>query len=229
MKLEDSKKRIDQLIILADAVSATERHRPAQRSGSVVLSGGVWVDGEQFQEFRSASLSFIDRVFDSENVFYKEFDAKVTRAEPSDVRKGRGILRAIKQEIDGGWLATVRGLVSAEIFTDFLEMAGHLLQEGFKDPAAVIIGGVLEEHLRQLCTKNGMDPTYQKDGKDLPKTADRMNNELAGAGAYNKLYQKNVTGWLDLRNKAAHGQYKEYDVRQVELMEAGVADFMAKT
>ena len=108
-------------------------------------------------------------------------------------------------------------------------MAAHLRQEGYKDPAAVMIGGVLEEHLRQLCIKSGIDPTYPKDGKDLPKTADRMNNDLTGANIYNKLYQKNVTSWLDLRNKAAHGHYSEYDAKQVELMEAGVLDFIAKT
>ena len=34
-----------------------------------------------------------------------------------------------------------------------LEMAEHLLAADYKDAAAVLGGGVLEEHLRQLCKK----------------------------------------------------------------------------
>ncbi len=45
-----------------------------------------------------------------------------------------------------------------------------------------------------------------------------MNNELAAFGAYNKLDQKNVTAWLDLRNKAAHAQYHEYTAEQEWLL-----------
>ncbi len=36
-------------------------------------------------------------------------------------------------------------------------MAEYLLKEGYKDPAAVITGSTLEEHLRKLCIKNGID------------------------------------------------------------------------
>lgn len=42
-----------------------------------------------------------------------------------------------------------------------------------------------------------------------------MNAELAGVEAYNRLDQKDVTAWLDLRNKAAHGHYDQYTAEQV--------------
>jgi hypothetical protein len=231
MRLEQLQIRINELITLADAVLATRQEQPTERSGGVVIAGSVWVDNEMFQEFRSASLSFMNNLLGSNHVMYTEFESKIKSAHPTYITAGRGILKAVKQEIDGGWLFTVKGLVSAEIFTDFLEMASHLLQEGYKDPAAVMIGSVLEEHLRQLCTSNGIEVAMPdaKTGKQIPKKADRMNNDLAGASIYNKLYQKSILGWLDLRNKAAHGQYGEYDARQVELMEAGVIDFIAKT
>ena len=82
-------------------------------------------------------------------------------------------------------------------------MAGYLLEKGFKDAAAVIAGSTLEEHLRQLCKSAGISP---KDNGGRPKTTDRINSELAAERTYSKLDQKNVTAWLDLRNKAAHGQ-----------------------
>jgi hypothetical protein len=231
MKLEELQNRVNQLIEMASAILANQHVRPTERHGGVIIAGGVSISGERFHEFRSASLSFMSRLLGLDHILCQEFTSKVVSAQPHYVIAGRGILKALKQEIDGGWLFTVKGLVAAELFTDFLEMAGHLLEEGYKDPAAVMIGSVLEEHLRQLCARSGVDTTIHdaKTGRDVPKKADRMNNDLTAAGVYNKLYQKTILGWLDLRNQAAHGHYTEYDIKQVQLMESGVVDFIAKT
>jgi len=51
---------------------------------------------------------------------------------------------------------------------------------------------------------------------------------LAKAEVYTKLDQKSVTAWLDLRNKAAHGKYTEYEKEQVVLMMRSVTDFLAR-
>jgi hypothetical protein len=85
-------------------------------------------------------------------------------------------------------------------------MADHLLQEGYKDPAAVMIGSALEEQLRQLCGKNNIPVELDKGGGISTKKADLLNADLANAVIYNKLDQKSITSWLNLRNKAAHGQ-----------------------
>jgi hypothetical protein len=135
-----------------------------------------------------------------------------------------GILSAMRKAYDAGYLATVSELIHADVFADFVEMAAYLLSEGYKDPAAVVIGSVLEEHLRQLSVKNGILTSTA--GK--PKTADQLNADLAGKGAYSKLDQKSITSWLDLRNKAAHGKYGEYTKEQVDLMLQGIQNFMAR-
>ena len=101
-------------------------------------------------------------------------------------------------------------------------MAEYLLEEGYKDPAAVITGSTLEEHLRKLCIKNGIDIETMSKGKLGPKKADRLNSELAKEKVYSKLELKSVTAWLDLRNKAAHGKYTEYNDNQVKQMIMGV-------
>src|SRR5204862_4943857 len=67
-----------------------------------------------------------------------------------------GALRALRRDYEAGFLTRVQSLVRAELFVDFLEMAEHLLQQGYKDPAAVLIGSVLEEHLRALCSVRGI-------------------------------------------------------------------------
>lgn len=107
-------------------------------------------------------------------------------------------------------------------------MAAHLLEQDYKDPAAVVIGSVLEENLRQLCHSAGVETEIKKDGALIPKKADRLNSDLAKAEVYTKLDHKAVTMWLDLRNKAAHGEYTEYKKEQVALMMQGVTEFIAR-
>lgn len=135
-----------------------------------------------------------------------------------------GILKALRAAYDAGYLASVEQLIHADVFADFVEMAEHLLTENYKDPAAVVIGSTLEEHLRKLCTKNGIAP----DLAGRPKKADQLNADLAGQSVYSKLDQKSITAWLDLRNKAAHGKYGEYSKDQVALLIQGIRDFMAR-
>ena len=115
------------------------------------------------------------------------------------------------------------------MFDDFLEMAQHLFDEGYKDAAAVIVGASLETHLRNLCLKNGIDTVLKTSKGDRPKKADQMNGELSQAGHYSKLDLKGVTAWLDLRNKAAHGHFDQYTIEQVGLLISGVRNFIARS
>ena len=218
MKLNDLKIRVQQLIQKGQETLATKK-----QDGYYIS-----VDNRKYIEFRSSSLSFFEKTFGSTHPYYNEFDTKVNGLDSSYTEIGIGILEAVKDEIEGGWLFTIKGLVSAEIFSDFLEMASYLLSKGYKDSSAVMIGSVLEEHLRQLCIKNNIKIEINKSDKMVPQKADFLNSELASSNVYNKLDQKNVTAWLDLRNKAAHGKYTEYTRDQVELMLKSVTDFMIR-
>lgn len=134
-----------------------------------------------------------------------------------------GLLRSLRSEIEAGYLVRISGLIQAETFTDFLSMAEHLLDEGYKDPAAVLGGSVLEQHLRALCKASDIE-VMQPDGRW--KKADFLNAELVKGEVYTKLTQKNVTSWLGLRNEAAHGNYNDYEKANVRLMLDGIALFM---
>lgn len=137
----------------------------------------------------------------------------------------KGVLRALRFAYENGYLASIQALVHADLFADFLDMSEHLLEQGYKDPAAVLVGSVLEEHLRKLATRRGVG-ILKPDGSS--KKADSINSDLAAASAYSKLDQKSVTAWLDLRNKAAHGHYPDYTKDQVALMLQSVQNFISR-
>jgi len=193
-----------------------------------------WSDikDDEVSEFVAAALAAIHRAAGANSQFAKQADEIIEeyvhyrcRAMPHV----GGILKALRHDVASGYLVSIQELIHADMFSDFLEMAEHLLSEGYKDPAAVLIGGVLEEHLRKLCNKSGISTDYKNSkGVSLPKRAGSMNTELAGQGVYLKLDQKNVTAWLDLRNKAAHGRYDEYTRGQVELLLQNVRDFLVR-
>jgi uncharacterized protein (DUF2164 family) len=136
-----------------------------------------------------------------------------------------GVLRALRADYEAGYIESMTELIHADIFTDFLEMARYLLDEGYKDSAAVIAGGILEEHLRKLCEKSSIQ-TLKPDGKF--KKVETMNAELASAGVYSKGDQKNVTAWYGLRTNAAHGHYDQYTKDQVALMVDSIRDFITR-
>lgn len=180
------------------------------------------------KEFETSSLSFIINIYGENHPYYSGFENCMKNPTPESILNGKGILNSINTEIDKGWLITLKGLVAAEIFTDFIETAEYLLSQNYKDASAVIIGSTLEEHLRQLCRKNSIDTQDEKNGKRIHKKAESINSELAKKSIYSILDQKNITAWLDLRNKAAHGKYNEYTIEQVELMITGIQNFLSR-
>jgi hypothetical protein len=139
-----------------------------------------------------------------------------------------GVVDSLKIDVELGYLKSHEELIHGELFSDFIEMSKHLISEGYKDPAAVIAGTTLESHLKNLCIKFSIDLTFEKDGKNISKKADVLNSELVKEGAYSKLDQKNITAWLDLRNKAAHGHYGEYTKEQVDLLINSISNFIAR-
>lgn len=220
MKTSDLVRRIDELIAHGNEVLATRHHNPGGTTEYVEPGGMKW--------FRAASLSFIQSVYSPQHPFFSEFDKNTGNIYPGDAERGIAILKAIRSEVSGGWMFTFKGLVAAELFADFLDMASHLLENGYKDSAAVMIGGVLEEHLRQLCLKHGLAADEDKDDRVVAKKSDRLNADLAKAEIYSKLDQKQITAWLNLRNDAAHGKYGEYTMQQVKQLQGGVIEFMTR-
>lgn len=211
-KIEDVVTQLNKLIAESDAIFSNNRW---YFDNQAVAAGNVLYN-------RLASA--VERIAPPSSSYVKQ----LSKVRPHNVQmkfpEAYAIARALRDDLQAGWVESVIELVHADTYSDYLEMAEALLGKGYKDPAAVITGTSLEVHIRALCVKNGV--TIAVAGQ--PKKAETMNADLKKASVYDGLQQKQVTAWMDLRNKAAHGKYADYDKNQVRLFIDGVQAFMMK-
>ena len=216
MAVDKILERLDSLIKTGEKVLATRHPPPA----GVIAHDSV--DDSLFQQWRTSSLAFMGSVLGSGSIHYREFEERCKY--PSryyEAESGLAILRAAKEDIEGGYLQKVEALVSASVFSDFLEMAEHLLDNGYKDPASSLIGAVLEDGLRRICASNTL--TVKSDDN-----ISSLNRKLADKEVYNRLQQRQIEVWNKLRDYADHGYFDQYKPDDVQDMLKGIRSFLSE-
>jgi len=181
------------------------------------------------ERFVAYTVVAVAEITGEQSVFSKKI-AQILDWEWSNSSKAEGIcgiIEAAIAAIDSGLLEGYGKLIRGDLFSDYLDMARYLLDEGYKDAAAVIAGSSLEVQLRSLCDKHDIPTSDDKDGKEIPKKAEGLNTELRKHKCYDKTEQKLVTAWLGIRNDAAHGNYENYTSDMVKSMEMGIRGFIS--
>lgn len=205
--------------------------RSITRTYAEVSFGSQISDGEAYGII-ARSISAAQKICGEDSPYSKQItflSALDTAALSYKTESIIGVIKALIADIEDGYLENISEMVRGEMFDDFTDMALHLLNEGYKDAAAVIAGSSLEIHLRQLCDKEGIPTTITAaNGDTRHKKAEQLNQEL-GKSAYSLFDQKQITAWLDLRNSAAHGKYTNYTGNQVEQLIEWVKDFITRT
>jgi hypothetical protein len=118
-----------------------------------------------------------------------------------EVRAVEGILTGALRDLEGGFLDGHETLIAGVVFDSVLDQARHLVESGFKDPAAVLMRVVVEDALRRIARREGLGDSG---------TASRLNDALRDANCYRKPTWRLVQAWLDIGNAAAHGKFDEY-------------------
>jgi hypothetical protein len=205
--------RINQLVDKAEKLKAAKR--PDELVSSIFV-----VDYAGFQEWNASMENIIIKIAGIESPYYINYKHVVQDVYLSCVEAGIGIILALKEDIEQGFLTSVQELVKAEVFTDFLEIAEHLLDNNYKDPAASLIGAVLENGLKDIAAKNSITVSKRAG-------IDEINKKLASNSVYNALVQKQVDVWRVIRNSADHGNFSDYTLDDVKNMKSGVENFLA--
>lgn len=209
-------RRFTELAAKADAVAQQKNYSfTATDSGRRYFT----IPSGPFKEWATNVLNLLQRTFGEDSVHYRNFADHYSRFREweSEFEDCRAIFVAAREDYEGGYLFNVRALVKAEVLSDALAQAKELLAAGYKDPACILARVALETTLKELSTRNGI-----AHGK-----VDRMNADLCKAGVYNIAKQKQITAWVDIGNKAAHGDWNAYSLNDAHGMLEGVEAFVA--
>lgn len=178
------------------------------------------IDEELFSEWKVKAISLIVKTCGKDSEHYRAIkEAEKPHHFDSNYklfRRIRPIFLAAKSDFQGGYLTSIKRLVQAELFDSELDQARELLRSGYKGPAAVVAGIVLETAIRDLCNQHEI----------ANAKLDKMNSELAKAGVYTKLQQKKITALADIRNSAAHGDWQSFSDSEVSDMMRDVENFL---
>jgi len=109
-----------------------------------------------------------------------------------------GSLKSIKENLDDGLLIDFEDIVYAEAFSNLMDQAEYLYEQGYFLASGVILRAVLEERLKKLCEQKECLPE-----KARPTMAD-YNQNLYAEKVYDKITFKHVDTMAAIGNAAAH-------------------------
>jgi hypothetical protein len=203
--------RLQALIILGQSVLGST----AQEEDEVLA--GI------YHQWRLESHSFLDSVLGLDNRYTVFFNDRVSAnfSRRVFVEQGLSSLRGAQSELGFGPLPNVEGLISGTIFTNFLDMAEHLLEQGYTQVVPSLAGAVLEDGLRRIAGAHGIEVREDSD------RISSLNQKLADGGIYSNLTRSKIVVWSKIRNNADHGKFAENGEQDVRQMLEGVRDFLS--
>ena len=212
------KQRFGELHLQMEAVLSSKK----SSYNSFLERNQIEIEANALLEWKVKARSLLSKACGLESEHFKEFvkneDLGMYDTYIATLERLKAIFLAAKEDYEGGYLKTIRSLVQAELFDSELEQAKALHQAGYKTPAAIVAGVVLETSLRELCDRAGVEHAK----------LDKMNTDLAKAGIYNVLLQKRITALAGVRNSAAHGKPDDFSERDVEDMIRDVERFITE-
>jgi hypothetical protein len=139
-----------------------------------------------------------------------------------------GILVAIRQDIEAGYLFAVEQQAREYVYEDFLEMAEGLASSAAGAPAGIVLAvSVLEEHVRKLAEARGI---ACERGKGDYRSFEDLTAEL-GQGTdppLGKSERRVLGGWYSQRTEAAHGHFDKVISANAPGIVTGVRDFIVR-
>ena len=123
----------------------------------------------------------------------------------------KGILEGTKNNIENGLISEITENITIDIKTDFLNSAQEFIENGQKDPAAVLGCVVLEDSLKKLSKKNLIEGMQNKEMSVVANT-------LLSKKIIDNSTHSSILSFKNLRNAAFHAQWHEISLESVKLL-----------
>lgn len=126
------------------------------------------------------------------------------------------ILKSISHRIDS-LLVDIKGLLQSDLFDDEIGVAKELLRNGYVRAAGVVVGVVIERHLRAVLDGRGL-----KIAKKNSSISD-FNDNMKQNGVIDLPEWRRIQRLADLRNICAHSKEREPTKDEAEELIEGAA------
>ncbi|UII25108.1 DUF4145 domain-containing protein [Fulvivirga maritima] len=167
--------------------------------GFVIANPISYVDLEGFKKWKSncnVLINLLGELADPwKEIFHGEKGNTLT-----NTTSMIGGLKSINDTIDKGYLVRIEDIIYAEAFSNLIDQAEYLFDQGYFLASGVISRAVLEEKLRAICDHQGVVFS-----KHRPTLSD-FNGELYKNKFYDKIEFKNFDYLASVGNHAAHNQ-----------------------
>jgi hypothetical protein len=186
-------------------IASIEREYANLRKKLRYVEFGGTVQPDEYAEFNAKCLGLVDRISGRHDAYYLQVMRELERHPMTSDELATtlyGIAMSLKQDIEANRLVSFREYEHAALYELLLAEAEQLLDEGRKDGAAVLLGGLVVVHLRQLATKHELGVSDVAD----PEAC----NAALAQTVYGQVEQREIASWLTLWEKAtqlAHGAY----------------------
>lgn len=205
---------LDSLITEGETVLSTKW----VQSGNWPTGAPQFVDLAKFRKWQATCHLLVHLLGSYADPWKATFDEKAANSLVTAISMLE-TLKAIREAIQNNLLIRYEDIIFAEAFSDLIEQAEYLYDQGYALAAGVILRAVLEEHLRRMCNKHGCDPIKAK-----PTIAD-YNMELYKAKIYDKVKMKYVESMAAIGNAAAHNSV-EFDGKDVKRLKQDIISFL---
>lgn len=168
-------------------------------------------DAVAYHSLRTECIALINFIYGSEHAQASEFRRTIRRETLHDLQADEGILRGTIEAVRHGLLNDIRTEILLDIQADFLSAAQTALESGAKDVAASLSAVVLEDSVKRLAAKHGLDDLINKEFSVVVIG-------LFGAGVITKTTKGSLLAHRDLRNSALHAQWHEVSPEAVQAL-----------
>lgn len=176
---------------------------------------GQCVDQNQMEEcsgWLTAAQNVVHLICPSPDTPYRQKADRIASANHGytiheSVGELSAVLKSLLSDADAGLLASVADQARAETFDNFLDHAEAYVREGLKNESGAIAGSVFEDTIRRVCRKHGIEEKGQR--------MDDLISALSARGEFSPVKAKRARAAADVRTKASHAQWDEFELDDV--------------
>ena len=198
-----------------------EKFPPVKQSWFSSTMGGHFKDTVAYETLITECYQLLAHIHSSGHPSIQRTIHAINNASLYSLQQIEGILKGTKTNLEAGLLDDLTSKILIDLKADFLGTAQQLIDEGQKDPAAVLACVVLEDSLKRLAQKHGIDGLADKEMSVVA-------GSLLAKSIIEKTTNQSIQSFKALRNAALHAQWAEVSVESLKLLLVFLPAFIEK-